>query len=258
MQNKDVIRVAALSDIHCGKGSAGAFQGLFAGISESADILLLGGDLTDYGLAEEARVLARELAAVRIPVVAVLGNHDLESDQEPEVREVLTGAGVHLLDGDTCEIHGVGFAGVKGFAGGFGRGALGAWGEPMIKQFVHEALNEALKLETALARLRTPARVALLHYSPIRETVEGEPVEIFPWLGSSRLEEPLNRYPVSVVVHGHAHNGSAEGKTASGTPVYNVALPLLKKQFPDRPPFRVFELPVLSIAPDAAAVAVAV
>jgi Icc-related predicted phosphoesterase len=242
VHGSSVVRLAAVSDIHCGKASAGAFQALFAGISESADVLLIGGDLTDYGLPEEARVLAKELTAVRIPVIAVLGNHDIESAQEDEVRRIVIDAGVHLLDGETCEVQGIGFAGVKGFAGGFGRGALGAWGEPMIKQFVHEALAEALKLEAALARLRSPTRVALLHYAPIRETVEGEPVEIFPWLGSSRLEEPLNRYPVSVVFHGHAHNGSPEGKTAGGTPVYNVCLPLLKKHYPDQPPYRIFEL----------------
>ena len=137
-----------------------------------------------------------------------------------------------MLDGDACEIHGVGFAGVKGFAGGFGRGTLGAWGEPAIKQFVQEAVDEALKLESALARLRTPQRIAVLHYSPIRGTVEGEPPEIFPFLGCSRLEEPLNRYPVTAVFHGHAHHGSPEGRTGGGVPVYNVSLPLLRQDLP--------------------------
>src|SRR3712207_3339713 len=126
-----------------------------------------------------------------------------------------------MLDGDSYEFHGVGFAGVKGFCGGFGRGALGFWGEPAIKAFVREALDEALKLESALARLRTQHKIALLHYAPIQATVEGEPPVIFPYLGSGRLEEPLNRYPVSAVFHGHAHNGSHEGRTGSGTPVYN-------------------------------------
>ena len=132
------------------------------------------------------------------------------------VRSILVDAGVHMLDGDAVELHGVGFAGVKGFAGGFGRGALGPWGEPSIKQFVQEALNEALKLESALARLKTKHRIAVLHYAPIRDTVEGEPVEILPWLGSSRLEEPLTRFEVSAVVHGHAHKGSPEGRTSDG------------------------------------------
>jgi Icc-related predicted phosphoesterase len=137
----------------------------------------------------------------------------------------------------------VGFAGVKGFAGGFGRGALGPWGEPVIKQFVQEALNEALKLESALARLKTAHRIAVLHYAPVRDTVEGEPVEILPWLGSSRLEEPLGRFEVSAVVHGHAHKGTPEGRTATGIPVYNVAIQLLKERFPDRPSFRLIEVP---------------
>jgi len=132
---------------------------------------------------------------------------------------------------------------VKGFAGGFGRGSLGAWGEPAIKLFVQEALHEAMKLESALAKLRTPRRIALLHYSPIAGTVAGEPVEIFPFLGSSRLEEPLLRYPVDAVFHGHAHRGALEAKTINGVPVYNVAKPLLQRQRPEQPAFRLFELP---------------
>jgi Icc-related predicted phosphoesterase len=240
-----VVRIAAVSDIHCGKESVGALQPLFAQAAQQADVLVLGGDLTDYGLPEEARILAKELSVVnRMPVVAVLGNHDFEAGRQEELCQILSEAGVRVLDGDSFETHGVGFAGVKGFAGGFGRGALGPWGEPIIKQFVHEAVNEALKLETALARLRSPNRIAVLHYSPVRETVEGEPPEIFPYLGCSRLEEPLSRYPVFAVVHGHAHNGSLEGKTARGVPVYNVALPLLRKHAPDRPPFRIIEIPL--------------
>jgi Icc-related predicted phosphoesterase len=219
-------------------------QPLFTQIAERADVLLIPGDLTDYGLAEEARLLARDLtAAVKIPIVAVLGNHDYESDQSQDIADILTDAGVHVLDGDAVEVHGIGFAGVKGFAGGFGRGTLGPWGERAIKQFVQEAVNEALKLESALARLKNATRIALLHYSPIRATVEGEPAEIFPWLGSSRLEEPLTRFQVSAVVHGHAHKGSPEGKTATGIPVYNVSLPVLRAAYPDQPAFRIIEVP---------------
>lgn len=164
------------------------------------------------------------------------------------MREILTGAGVHLLDGDAVEVLGVGFAGVKGFAGGFGRGALGPWGEPGIKTFVQEAIKEALKLESALARLTTRHRIAVLHYAPIRETVEGEPLEIFPWLGSSRLEEPLARFEVSAVFHGHAHKGAPEGKTSTGIPVYNVSLTVLEQAYPDKPNFRLFEV---DLTPDA-------
>jgi Icc-related predicted phosphoesterase len=239
------VRIAAVSDVHYGKTSQGMLVPLFSEITHQAQVLVIAGDLTDYGLPEEARALAKDLtASVKIPVVAVLGNHDFESGQEGEVAKILSDAGVHMLDGDSVEIDGVGFAGIKGFAGGFGRGALGAWGEASIKQFVREAVDEALKLESALARLRTATRIAVLHYAPIRETVEGEPLEIYPWLGSSRLEEPLGRYHVHAVFHGHAHKGSPQGKTAQGIPVYNVALPVLKEHYPDRPSFRLLEVPL--------------
>jgi Icc-related predicted phosphoesterase len=239
-----VVRVAAVGDLHCTRTSQGLFQPLFAKITESAEVLVLAGDLTDYGLPEEARVLARELTALRIPAAAVLGNHDVESGKEEEVRQILTDAGIVLLVGDATELQGVGIAGVKGFGGGFGPRALGPWGEKIIKQFVHEAVDEALKLEAALARLRTANMVALLHYSPVQQTVEGEPPEIFPFVGSSRLEEPMNRFPVSLVLHGHAHRGRLEGATKSNVPVYNVSMPLLLRSFPDRPAFRIFEVPV--------------
>src|SRR5262249_14124386 len=193
---------------------------------------------------DEAKSLARELASAKVPVVAVLGNHDYESDKSAEVKQTLMDSGVAVLDGDSVEIRGVGFAGVKGFAGGFGERALQSWGEPILKQFVREAVEEALKLEGALARLRTTHRIALLHYSPVRATVTDEPSEIAAFLGSSRLEDPLNRYPVTAAFHGHAHRGSPEGRTTSGVPVYNVALPLLRRRFPNDPPFRVIEVQV--------------
>ena len=243
MASNGVIRVAAVSDIHYTKTSQGSLASLFSEITERADVLVLPGDLTDYGLAEEAKVLAKDLTStLKIPVVAVLGNHDCEAGEEKEITRILSDAGVRMLDGDTCEVHGIGFAGVRGFCGGFGRGALGAWGEPVVKAFVHEATNEALKLEAALARLKTAHRIAILHYAPIRETVEGEPLEIYPFLGSSRLEEPLSRYEVTAVFHGHAHKGALEGATAKGIPVYNVSLSLLKAMRPDQSPFRVFEI----------------
>jgi Icc-related predicted phosphoesterase len=248
MPTRDTVRIAAVADVHYGKQSQGAMQSLFSQITDRADVLVLPGDLTDYGLAEEARVLARDLTAcVKIPIVAVLGNHDFESDQMDEIARILTEAGVHVLDGDSVEIQGVGFAGVKGFAGGFGRGTLGPWGERAIKAFVQESVNEALKLESALARLKTQHRIAILHYAPIQGTVEGEPLEIYPWLGSSRLEEPLTRYQVSAVVHGHAHKGAAEGRTTTGIPVYNVAIQVLRACYPDQPAFRIIEVPRESI-----------
>jgi Icc-related predicted phosphoesterase len=242
MPNDGLVRIAALSDIHYSKTSAGAMAPLFAQAAEAADILLLCGDLTDYGGAEEARILAKDLAQVKIPVVAVLGNHDFESDEQDQIAQILTDVGAHMLDGDTWEYRGVGFAGIRGFCGGFGRGALGPWGEKIIKAFVHEAVEESLKLEAALARIETPHRIVLMHYAPIRDTVEGEPLEIFPFLGSSRLEDPLTRFQVTAVFHGHAHKGAPEGKTQSGIPVYNVAHAVLKTNYPDRPAFRVFEV----------------
>ncbi len=239
-----LVRVAAVGDIHLGRAAHGpSVHTIFAQVAERADVLALCGDLTDRGDPEEGRQLGRALASVGVPVVAVLGNHDHESGKADELGRILTDSGVQVLDGgDAFELHGIGFAGVKGFAGGFGRRALGPWGEEAIKLFVREAVDEALKLETSLSKLRTERRVALLHYSPIVGTVEGEPREIYAYLGSSRLEEPLIRYPVDVVFHGHAHHGTLEGKTVGGVTVYNVSLSLLQRSFPDAPPFRVIEL----------------
>ena len=246
------VRIAAVGDLHCSRTSTGAFQALFARVAESADVLAMCGDLTDHGHAEEARVLAKELQALKIPKVAVLGNHDFESEAAAEVVEILSASGVSILDGTALEILGVGIAGAKGFAGGFGERALQAWGEEPIKTFVRSAVEETLKLESALARLRTMGRVVIMHYAPVRDTCDGEPFEIYPFLGSSRLEEPINRYAASVVFHGHAHGGRPEGKTSGGVPVYNVALPLLQRLFPDQPPFRVVEIPAQPATPVAA------
>ena len=239
------LRIAAVADIHCNKSNQSILRTLFTQISERADILLLGGDLTDIGLTEEAHILARELTTtVKIPVIGVLGNHDYESGKQDQVKEILCDAGVSMLDGDTCVVHGVGFAGVKGFIGGFGKVAVQAFGENAIKEFVQETVNESLRLESALARLEEMPRVVLLHYSPIRQTVEGEPLEIFPFLGSSRLEEPVNRFEVVAVFHGHAHGGSPEGQTLKGVPVYNVSMQVLHRAYPEHPPFRLLEVPV--------------
>jgi Icc-related predicted phosphoesterase len=242
--SSSLVRVAAVGDLHCTRTSHGAFQTLFSQVSESADMLLLAGDLTDTGLPDEARILAKEFGALHIPAVAVFGNHDYESGRQDEVRNILTDAGVTMLDGEATEVRGVGVAGVKGFCGGFGKRALGPWGETAIKHFVHEAVNEALKLEASLARLRTRHQIVLLHYAPIQETVEGEPPEIYAFVGSGRLEDPISRFPVSMVFHGHAHRGRPEGHTKDHVPVYNVSMPLLTRTFPDRPHFRVVQIPV--------------
>jgi Icc-related predicted phosphoesterase len=238
------IRVAATADLHFTRASQGSLQPIFAEISESADVLLLCGDLTDHGLPEEAQLVVKELRSVaRMPMIGVLGNHDFESGRQGEVQQIFADAGIQMLDGTAVEVLGIGFAGVKGFAGGFGARALQPWGEEIIKRFVREAVEESLKLESALVRLRTAYRIALLHYSPIQATVEGEPAEILAFLGSSRLEEPLNRYEVAAVFHGHAHHGSPEGLTSRNIPVYNVSFRLLQHTYPDRPPYRVVEIP---------------
>jgi Icc-related predicted phosphoesterase len=245
----DAVRVAAVGDLHYGRTDGARLRTVLEAAAASADVLVLCGDLTDTGLPDEARRLAKELSTVKIPIVGVLGNHDYESGVPAEVAAILADAGARMLDGEACEIEGVGFAGIKGFAGGFGRGALGPWGEAVVKSFVHEALNEALKLETALSRLRSHRRIAILHYAPIRGTVEGEPLEIYPYLGSSRLEEPLTRFQVDYVLHGHAHHGALEGRTTHGAPVYNVSMSLLERTFPDRAPIRILEIPRQRVAP---------
>lgn len=243
MAARETIRIAAVGDIHVRRTGEGAVQSLFEAMSESADVALLCGDLTDNGTSEEAEMFAKAAKALlRIPALAVLGNHDFESGKQDEVKKIIASSGVIVLDGDSHEMHGVGFAGVKGFVGGFGRRQLGSWGEQSIKMLVHETIEEALKLEAALARLRTVHKIAVLHYAPIQATVEGEPPEIVPFCGSSRLEEPLDRYRVSAVFHGHAHHGTVEGRTHGNAPVYNVAMPLLKRTYPDRQPFRLLEL----------------
>jgi Icc-related predicted phosphoesterase len=236
------VRVAAIGDLHCRKTSTGQIAPLLSHVNDTADLLLLCGDLVDHGLEEEALVLAKELAVVRVPMVGVLGNHDFQSGAEAQIARILSDAGVQLLDGDAVEVHGIGFAGAKGFLGGYGRGTLGPWGEPAIKHFVQEAIDESQKLEAALGRLRTSKRVAIMHYAPVRDTCVGEPVEIYAYLGCGRLEEPLHSYPVDAVFHGHAHHGTPEGQTTNGIPVYNVALPLMRATMRDRPPVRIVEL----------------
>lgn len=239
------VRIAAVGDLHYAQSLDPAARDMLSRAGREADVLLLCGDLTDHGLPEEAQGLAREIhGSVGIPVIGVLGNHDFEGGKQDEIKKILSDSGMKMLDGDAVEVAGVGFAGLKGFCGGFGKRALGPWGEQIIKDFVREAVDEALKLESALARLRRVPRIAVLHYSPIQDTVEGEPPEIFAFLGSSRLEEPINRYRCDAVFHGHAHRGRPEGRTSTGVPVYNVCVQLLRHAYPDRPPYRLFEIQV--------------
>jgi len=250
MATSKKVRLAAVGDLHYGKNSQGMLQPLASQVAEAADILLLVGDLTDHGYPDEAQMLAKELSAgIKIPILAVLGNHDFEAGKQQDVQHILEGVGIKILDGEATEVLGIGFAGVKGFGGGFGQRVLAPWGEQTVKQFVNEAIQETLKLEAALSRLRSERRYALLHYAPIQATVEGEPLEIYPFLGCSRLEEPLNRYPLDGVFHGHAHHGGRQGKTKSGVAVHNVSLPLFMKSSPDR----LFHLEEVAVPPSKSA-----
>jgi Icc-related predicted phosphoesterase len=226
------LRIAAIGDLHVQEDSVAQYRELFTDISNHADVLLLCGDLTNFGRTSEAEILAEDIRACSIPVLGVLGNHDYECGQPEEVARILHEAGMTVLDEQAVEIDGVGFAGVKGFLGGFGRGELAPFGEPIVKAFVDEAMNEARKLENGLRSLRTERSVAVLHYSPTVETLEGEPPAIFQYLGSARLADAIDRFDhVKAAVHGHAHHGAYEGRTPRGTPVYNVAQYVVRAKF---------------------------
>lgn len=240
------IRIAAAADLHCRVDSQGKFRRALGPAADEADVMVLCGDLCDHGLPEEAEVLAEDLQSIRLPKVAVLGNHDFESDKHAEVVKILTHAGVHILQGDTWVFDKrLGFAGVKGFGGGFEDATLQAWGEGPIKAFVREAIDQALALEMALSKLEVSGfktRVALTHYSPVRGTVIGEKPEIFPFLGCSRLADVIDKMGVVACFHGHAHRGSMLARTPRGTAVYNVAMPLLRAELGDEKRYRITEV----------------
>jgi Icc-related predicted phosphoesterase len=228
----EAITLAAIGDLHVTETDHNRYRDLVLEISDQADVLALCGDLTNFGKIGEAEMLAEDLRHCTIPMVAVLGNHDFECGAQEEVSKILQEAGVTMLGEQATVIEGVGFAGVKGFLGGFGRGELGPFGENAIKAFVDESREEARKLENALRSLRTERVVAVLHYAPIPETVEGEPLEIYPFLGSSRLAHAVDRFDnVKAVVHGHAHRGRYEGATPRGVPVYNCAKYVVEPAF---------------------------
>ncbi|HEU4632352.1 MAG TPA: metallophosphoesterase [Flavisolibacter sp.] len=245
MEEPKKTTIAAVADVHVREGDKGRWADLFKEISAQADVLVIAGDLTDTGDEMEAQVLADELKACTVPVVSVLGNHDFEKGRHKLIRQILLKAGVHILDGEAVILGDVGFAGVKGFGGGFDKHMLSFFGEGAMKAFVQEAVDEALHLDRALSRLdaekRDIKKIAVMHYSPIRETVIGEPESIYPFLGCSRLAEPLNRHKVLAAFHGHAHIGSLEGRTTDGVPVYNVAIPILQ-QNGYRHPFYLLEV----------------
>src|SRR6266404_4606763 len=233
------MRIAATADLHFSPQSYDHIREAMSRVRDEADLLIIAGDLTNFGKVDEMRSLLNALVRLRIPIVAVLGNHDYESNEEQQLMRLMVDEGIKVLDGSSYERDGVGFAGTKGFCGGFGRGALTSFGEPEVKAFVKAGIDEAMNLERALSVLRTKKRVVVTHYAPVRETAEGEPNEIFPYLGSSRLGEVIDRFGAELVIHGHAHHGALDGKTTSGIPVYNVALTLLQAS---GKPYRVFEV----------------
>lgn len=236
------VRVAAVGDLHAREHDHGRFRHLVKQVNQEADLLLLTGDLTDHGRVDEAKVLAEELSALRVPCAAVLGNHDYEAGHAKEVCDELAKANVRCLDGDSFVFEKVlGVAGIKGYGGGYGRATLQAFGEGHTKDFVQEAVGESLKLEQALGRLDAPKRVVIMHYSPLLATIEGENPEIRAFLGTSRLMQPIDEFGADAVFHGHAHHGTHTGLSEKGVPVYNVAMPLLARQSPDHR-FMVLEL----------------
>jgi Icc-related predicted phosphoesterase len=235
------MRIAATADLHFMPAQHGALLEQLNRVRDAADVLVLAGDLTNYGQPEEMDPLLNVIVRSRVPTIAVLGNHDYESGKQAELTRMMIAAGIKVLDGTAYERDGVGFAGTKGFLGGFGRGMLTAFGEIEIKHFVQASIDEALKLERAMAQLRTSKRIVVIHYSPIAATVEGESLEIFPFMGTSRLAEVIDRHGADLVVHGHAHHGKPEGKTPGGCAVYNVAITLLQSQQPSVS-YRVFDI----------------
>src|SRR5437762_8318636 len=235
------MRIAATADLHFTPARFSALHDQLNRVRDDADMFVLAGDLTNYGRPDEMEPLLNVLVRLRVPTVVVLGNHDYESGREADLMRMMTQEGIKVLDGSAYERDGVGFAGTKGFVGGFGRGVLTAFGETEIKTFVRAGIDEALKLERAMSQLRTKKRVIILHYSPIAATVEGEAHETYPFLGTSRLAEVIDGHVADLVLHAHPHNAHCDGKTSAGIPVHNVAITLLQSQ---NPPglYRVFDV----------------
>lgn len=229
------LRIAATADIHVRVGDEERLRTLVRDAARDADVLVIGGDLTDLGHLEQAEVVLEILGACPIPVVATLGNHDHESGNAAELTRLLEESTIHLLDRSSIVIDSVGFSGVKGFCGGFDQTIANSFGENLFKAWVTEGILEAEALKNELRRLETERRVAVLHYAPIRATVEGEPPEIHAFLGTSRLAHALDQGGATVAFHGHAHRGPFKGKTPGGVPVFNVSVPVLEDEGFERP-----------------------
>ncbi|OQA04459.1 MAG: Calcineurin-like phosphoesterase superfamily domain protein [bacterium ADurb.Bin400] len=235
MKGNGKFTIAAVGDLHVKERDAGRFHDFFAELSEKSNTIALCGDLTNLGLPAEAECLAKEIQSATVPIVAVLGNHDHQSGETAVVNQILREAGVNLLENGPYETDDVGFAGTKGFAGGFGRYTISPFGENVLKIFVDEAMREALELENSLHEINAKRIAVVLHYSPVPHTLRGEATELYPFLGCSRFEETIDRFDVSAIFHGHAHHGSPEGKTMKGTPVYNCGYDLLNAIHLDHP-----------------------
>ena len=223
------LRVAFAADVHARVDDAERIRALFATVADKADVLVLPGDLTDHGRPEEAEALARGLDGVGVPVVTVLGNHDHECSATEDVSGILQDAGIACLQGTSARVGNVAFVGVKGFGGGFEDRIIRGFGEDTLKAFVRASVQEAESLRTALHAADAPVKVAVTHYSPIEETVLGEPPEIRPFLGTTRLAAAIDEAGAALAVHGHAHHGALAGKTKGGVPVWNVSLPVLRE-----------------------------
>jgi Icc-related predicted phosphoesterase len=234
------MRIAAIADFHCRVNSAEIIRPLLEGLDQVADVLLIPGDLTDTGLPNELEVLLNELQALQMTKIAVLGNHDHESDKAGELVAMLQSEGIVVLDGGAYEIGDVGFVGTKGFCGGFDTHFVQPFGERALKEFIQVSLNEAVNLENALTKLSCSYKVAISHYAPIKGTLEGEPLELYPFLGSSRLANVMDRQGVNVIFHGHAHHGCLEGRTPGNIPVFNVSR-FARTRF-NQSPFCLFEI----------------
>ncbi|MGW4467549.1 metallophosphoesterase family protein [Micromonospora sp. NPDC004704] len=230
-----VIRIAAVGDVHLDEDVVGRFRPALDQISEYADVLLLAGDLTRHGSESEARCVATEFGGLDVPVVSVLGNHDHHCDQVPAVVRVLEDAGITVLEGTgvvlRCGEHRLGIAGAKGFGGGFAGRCASEFGEPEMKAFIRTTTTVADRLGTALRELDADVRVALTHYAPVPDTLAGEPLEIYPFLGSYLLGEAIDSAPTALAIHGHAHHGTERGTTPGGVRVRNVAHPVIKQAY---------------------------
>ena len=217
------MKIAVIGDLHCGSERSGFIRTLLSGVEKEADMLALAGDLTNTGMIQEMEVLLDELKFFGGPIAAVLGNHDHEQNHTELLVKMMESRGVCVLDRSSCVVGGVGFFGTKGFCGGFGNRRIQPFGEYAIKAFVQAGVNEVMAMEQALVELSTPIKVGLLHYAPIRATLQGESPELFPFLGTSLMADVLDRHNVTVAFHGHAHNGALHGHTPGNVPVFNVS-----------------------------------